>query len=83
MFGKPIAKQVEPVKLSEVTVVLFIMVVFEISLDITDFKIIGKVESKTNNFYKFSSCSFYIKKIQKLIGSLVYMLNYSGKKLGA
>ena len=47
----------------------------------TDFKFKGKVESQTNIFLKFSSCSFnMIFFFQKPMGSLIYMPNYSGKK---
>ena len=48
----------------------------------TDFKFIGKVESQTNNFYKISVVAhfkFFLP--PKLIGSLIYMPNYSGKNL--
>ena len=50
-----------------------------------DFKLIGKVESQTNNWRKkISSVSFYINFFQKPMGSLIYMPNYEGeKKLGA
>ena len=44
----------------------------------TDFKYIGKVESHTNNLKKISSCSFYMIFFS---GSLIYMPNYSGKKI--
>ena len=50
----------------------------------TDFKFIDQFESSTNNFWKESVFVYFTWFFfQKLIGSLVYMLNYLRKKCGA
>ena len=48
-----------------------------------DFKLKGPFESYNNKKKINSSCSFYMKSFQKQIGSLAFIPNHQGKKIGA